>query len=327
MISENLYLFFILTLLLFLSCETNPPNLVEFESYSVKLEVVSNIEGASIYLDDIFTEKVTPDTIETNLGEHKITLLKDGYFTNSAIINVEMPGLRNIYVELSALSTQKVVLIEDFANVSCDPCVISNEILKNLEYKLKSNIAVIKFSTNFPSPNDPFYLSNKISNDSRMDYYNVLFAPTIIVDGIARPIATDSSDILETIETRLQLLTPFDIEVIDSFSNNRIFVIGKITKLNNELDVSEYRVFTSIIEKQIILDSPPGSNGEIEFFNVCRALLPYADGYPLNSISLGEDFIFDSELGNNWKLENLHTITFIQKYSTGEVVQSVISEN
>lgn len=310
----------------FLSCETNPPILVEIEQFTVKLEVVSNIEGASIYLDDIFTEKVTPDTIETNLGEHKITLLKDGFSSNSVIIKVESYGIRNIFIELSAIEVTKIVLIEDFANVSCDPCVISNEILKNLEYKFGNNIAVIKFSTNFPSPSDPFYLSNKTSNDSRIDYYNILFAPTIIVDGIEKPISTDSTDILEAIETRLQFSAPFKIEVSDSFSNNRIFMKGKIDKLNTEMDVSDYRIFTAVIEEHIIFNSPPGSNGEIEFFNVCRALLPDSDGYALNLINSTGVFMFNSEIGNDWNKENLNTVTFIQRYSTGEVVQSEISD-
>ena len=82
-------------------------------------------------------------------------------------------------------TTNKVVLLEDFANVSCVPCVQSDQIIERYAQDLygPSKLSVVKFATNFPSPADPFYLANKPTCDTRMSLYNVLFAPTIVVDG------------------------------------------------------------------------------------------------------------------------------------------------
>ena len=60
-----------LTLLIY-SCETNPPNLPDLNQEMGKVYVTSGTVGAEIFIDDIFTGKYTPDTIETTLGEHNI---------------------------------------------------------------------------------------------------------------------------------------------------------------------------------------------------------------------------------------------------------------
>ena len=309
----------------FLSCETNPPSLMDIEDVNVKLAVASNIEGALIFLDDVFTDKYTPDTILTEIGTHKITLTKEGYLSNDVLIDVDDQTKQSIFIELIESNVKKIVLIEDFANVSCDPCVISNQIIKNLSDKFDDQIAVVKFSTNFPSPSDPFYLSSKSSNDSRMSYYNILFAPTIIIDGIQRPIPTDSNEVISSIETRLNNNPQFKIEVSDSISNNIIYIKGRVVQLNGEIEPSDFKLFSAIIEEHIVYNTPPGSNGEKEFHDVLRVLLPDDKGYSLNENEDVWDFTLSSNLKADWNANNLKSVTFVQNVSTKEIVQAAVS--
>ena len=84
-------------------------------------------------------------------------------------------------------AANKVVLLEDFANVSCIPCVESNKVIEAIANSYgPSKLAVVKFPTNFPSPVDPFYLANKAACDYRINYYTIFAAPTTIVDGTTR---------------------------------------------------------------------------------------------------------------------------------------------
>lgn len=321
-IQKILNLFILFTIIL-LSCETHPPTVTDFGKVEVKLAVLSNVEGALIYLDDVFTEKFTPDTIKTDIGSHTITLVKEGFLSNSVIVNVDNEIKQNIYIELTESNVSKIVLLEDFANVSCDPCVISNNIIRNLNKKYGDQIAVIKFSTNFPSPTDPFYLSNKSINDSRMSYYNILFAPTIIIDGISRPIPTDSSEIIDVIENRLLENSPFKIEIYDERISDSCYIQTNVTLLDKSFNYKNYNLFVMIVEEEKSFPSPPGSNGETVFYHIMREILPNNGGL---SLSFNDDSLIikrDFELGlkDEWNSDLISSIVIIQDVATREVYQ------
>ncbi|MCW8994747.1 MAG: PEGA domain-containing protein, partial [Psychromonas sp.] len=261
----------VITMLMF-GCKTNPPTESAPPVQNVgKVFVDANVPDSKIYLNDTFTGKYTPDTLTLNQGDYSIKVVKE--------------------------DVQKLVLIEDFANVSCIPCVQSNKIiesLSNIKFG-RTKLVVIKFPTYFPSPNDPFYLANKIDCDSRIAYYNIFFAPSTITDGIERPISTDSLDVISKVEGRLDSLPRFDvsvtaevtggnymitvnIKVIDKYfplSQNLNINAGDTKTLNFDLQLdttpitySDLVLHTIVTETDIEFSSPPGSNGETKFFDV-----------------------------------------------------------
>jgi len=78
MINKLFYLV-ILTLLI-ASCNTNPPTSPENPLPQLgKAFITSNVDSAEIWLDNINTSKITPDTIETTIGTHTVTLRKTNY--------------------------------------------------------------------------------------------------------------------------------------------------------------------------------------------------------------------------------------------------------
>ena len=69
------FLSIIAALLLLSSCKTNPPNAPSLPTLDFgKIFVTANVDGAKIYLNDINTEKVTPDTIEAATGTYELRL-------------------------------------------------------------------------------------------------------------------------------------------------------------------------------------------------------------------------------------------------------------
>ena len=324
----KLFSFFTLLVIIIAGCKTNPPTEPEppIQTFG-KVIVNSNITGSKIFLDGEFTGKLTPDTLTLSEGDYVIKVVKE-----------EVP---------------KLVLIEDFANVSCIPCVQSNKILESLSnIKFgRSRLVVIKFPTNFPSPNDPFYLANKVDCDSRIDYYNIFFAPNTVTDGIERPISTDSSDVISKVEARLDSLPRFDLSVTASASGGNYFVTVNVKVIekyfpssqtlnikagdsktldfnlnidNSTITYSDLVLHTVVTETDIEFSTPPGSNGETKFFDVMRKMLPTNEGQNLNSLEQsGEEvYQFQIPIGLGWEVNNLNVVTYVQNKVTKEIFQT-----
>jgi hypothetical protein len=292
-----------------------------------KVYVTSNINGASIFLDDEDTGKLTPDTITTNSGVHQIELQRPFYQDSSKEVIVIRDSLITLNIDLTEEVIKTTVLLEDFANVSCIPCVTSNKIIESLtKYTYgPEKLVAIKYPTNFPSPNDPFYLANSNDCDARMGYYNIFFAPTTIIDGTERPTSTDSISVKSAIDQRLQKNPRFRIHVSDNIVGSTYFTTVTIkVEDGSGINFSDLVLHTVLTETDIEFATPPGSNGETKFFDVMRDMMPSNTGESLGGINQNEEVTFQwqAEINASWVINKLHTVAFIQNVSTMEVYQA-----
>lgn len=319
-------LFLITTLSLFFSCQTNPPTTPTgtINEYGT-INIISNVADAKIFLDGNDTGKLTPDTVNTTVGNHTIELRKDSYDVTIKSVNV----LKNSTVELNfdLYATDKIVLIEDFANVSCVPCVTSNRILEQLTNNTfgRNRLVAIKFPTNFPSPVDPFFLANSSDCNSRMGYYSIILAPTNIINGILKPIPSDSNDVKEKVISELAKIPQFKIDVQSNINAND-FIIDITVEVKDltGLDFSKLVLHTVVTETDIEYSTPPGSNGETKFYDVMRKMLPNNQGETLASINQLGTYTFQRQVAINsaWLQSNLNAVVFIQNKDTKEVYQA-----
>ncbi|MCW8805788.1 MAG: PEGA domain-containing protein [Ignavibacteriaceae bacterium] len=292
-----------------------------------KLFVNSNAVGAQIFVDQINSGKVTPDTILATPGSHEIELQRAFYNSSSQQVEIIKDSLITLDIMLQEIPPSNVVLIEDFANVSCVPCVTSNRILESLTNVTygHSKLVAIKFPTNFPSPNDPFYLANTVDCSSRRSYYNVISAPTTIIDGLLKPISTDSISVIAAIDQRLTKPLQFRMDVSSSVVGSEYLITVTVKVLNGAgIDFSNTVLHTVVTETDIEFATPPGSNGETKFYDVMRVMLPSNSGQSLNGISQTEEVAFQRQttINSSWDVNNLHVVAFIQNTVTKEVFQS-----
>jgi hypothetical protein len=312
-------LLFLSILLMLVSCKTNPPDIVNPNNNKGTLSVESDVVRPDVYLNNKFVGYANL-TIQLNPGNYNIYLKKDTLFSDTQSVNIIADSTIKLFF---VLRQKESVLLEDFANVSCDPCVESSRILDELKSTRYQNdeLIVIRYATNFPSPNDPFYLNAQEMNDARIGYYNVLFAPTTIVDGIEKPISTDSTSIIESIENRLTLKAPFSIVASSTrIEGDSIHISG--SGEFPELGYDNLRFFIVLMQKEVSFQNPPGSNGQTVFHDVAFAVLPNTDGLSLNKSRSGEEeFDFNYYYKNvNFVLpNNLEVVAFFQNSVTKEI--------
>ncbi len=324
-------LIIIILIVFVLSCKTNPPNSWEETTNFGKVFVSSNLNGAEIIVGDELTGQFTPDTLTLNEGTYFVSLQKSGYISDVVQTDVIKDSVVAVEIGLKELSFNKTVLIEDFSNSSCGPCVTSNNILRSLKKSYASDeLIAIKFTASFPSPNDPMYLANTEDSDTRLQYYTIFSTPTIIVDGINKTVATDSMSIKAKIDASLQQFPKFTIEVEDSISGQTIHVKGKVKLLDNSgIDFNSLVLHTVIIETKIEYSSPPGSNGETEFDDVMRKMLPTSTGYPISQIENENEVEFEwsANINSQWNKNRLETVVYIQHTNSKEVYQAYSTIN
>lgn len=280
------YIFFILLLpLLIAGCELAPPEPVSVPVLDAGIYVTSSIPGALISIDGISQMKYTPDTVFTTSGTHVISITKEGYQTTAINITAISDSVINVNADL-VVAIPKIVLLEDFANVSCVPCVASNLIIKSLKTYTydETKLVVLKFPTNFPSPNDPFYLAAQVYCNARITYYNVLFAPTTILDGILKPVSSDSIKVKAAIEQRLAEIPKFQVSVTDTITGGNINYKVRVECLDtNGISTANLALRFVVMEEEIIFSTPPGSNGETHFYDVVRTMLPDQNGITIST--------------------------------------------
>lgn len=223
-------------------------------------------------------------------------------------------------------TVNKTVLIEYFTNVGCTPCPIVNRMIAQLSRNTygSTKLATVKFPVNFPAPNDIFYLAAKEICDFRRSYYNVFFAPNVIVDGILKPIAIDSIKVKQAIDSRLQNDPLLSIDVSTTLKDNYEIIITIGITDSASINIDELLINTAITESDIIFEKPPGSNGETEFYDVIRLLLPSVNGIPLRDLYENNElkFEFEDAILSTWNQKNMNTIVYIQNVETKEIYQT-----
>jgi hypothetical protein len=222
----------------------------------------------------------------------------------------------------------RLVLLEHFTQASCGPCATYNPAVEVLMSNNEGTIIDVKYQTSWPGY-DPMYNQNPTDPNTRVSYYSVNGVPNSVLDGNTyngHPSgwnqsninlrAADSSAFLMTIE---HTMTTTDSVFID-------------VTIEAVADISGTFVLQTLItEKLIEFDDAPGTNGETEFRNVTRAMLPSATGVALeNDWTIG----MDTTISLAWSIEKfiydrgrIQAVAFVQNNATKRVEQAAIDKS
>jgi hypothetical protein len=240
----------------------------------------------------------------------------------------------NIGSQTAAYDKKSVV--ERFTNASCGPCATINNAWYNATTASLVNsdaISHIIYNVWWPGSNDPMYLLNLADNTTRTNYYGVGAVPDIYVNG--NNIGTTQTALTNAVNNGNSEYSPFKIEITQGgYSETLIEAIVKITRDPNDNTTfgSNVRLQFGITEKRVVFGNPPGSNGESEFFSVCRKMLPDANGSIITIPAPGEfiemtlQYVPTTAFLQAVNLDSVRFVAFIQDHSTKEFYQSAMQE-
>ncbi|MCD4735020.1 MAG: T9SS type A sorting domain-containing protein [Bacteroidales bacterium] len=222
--------------------------------------------------------------------------------------------------------SQRLVLLEQFTQASCGPCATWNPTIQALLDANPDKITAINYHVSWPGY-DPMNNHNPQDPGARVGYYSVSGVPHSVLDGNFFS-GFPSGWNINTVNTRYAVPSPFELEINQYIPASEDYV--DVTLLIKAVDniSGDIHAYIAVIEKNITFSSPPGSNGEKNFHNVLKKLLPKKTGKQLpTSFETGDYVILQStwEFANVYDVNEIAAVSFVQNDGTKEVHQAANS--
>jgi len=217
---------------------------------------------------------------------------------------------------VSAYAGDRIVLIEFFTSSTCGPCASNNPVMHSFMISQDpERIIAAGFHMNWPAPgNDPMFLYNQADNNARRGYYGINAIPAGQLDGnFSIPLPYNESVLLSYFNSRKDILSPVTIILTDStISADSVLVRAKIF-CETLLPSPSVTVYIVLKEKYIKYTSPPGTNGEKDFYDVMRKMLPDGSGTPVVLLP-GQTKIIERKYKKDpiWQQDSMRVIAYVQ---------------
>ncbi|MBT3648378.1 MAG: T9SS type A sorting domain-containing protein [Flavobacteriales bacterium] len=246
-----------------------------------------------------------------------------------------------VAITLAQSHVPKTPLYEVFSSSTCPPCKPANDWLVPIFEEYDGEIAVIKYQMSWPGTGDPYYSAE---GNARRNFYGVNGVPAFFPNAVETFYSnfTTSSvddDLLEASGVKMFLRY-----MIDEGSQS-VAIKARIEFLQSYNDGGQ-RLFVPIIEK--LTTANRKTNGEVEFHNVFKKMLPEAMGELIiatfdsgDVIDYDTTYVFqgdyrlppnaNSPIDNSTEhsveeFDDLHVIMWMQSLVNKEVYQSAIGE-
>jgi hypothetical protein len=255
----------------------------------------------------------------------KIVQLRIAYGTDGTALNNHGIAFDNIWIGRQ----NRTALLEHFTNASDDRSKDADFALNNLAQNDSLSIIDLQYHTSFPGK-DPFNEQEPYIPGARVLYYGLPYVPYTILNGGSRPSQRfdyDASLLNEdTVHIESLRESKFNINIINSKIDGNTLNIETQVVAKEEIPSGEFTVHVAIIERQI--SGVTGNNGETDFRNVVKTLLPDAAGTPLYQSWIKDE---SKTILNSWEMQHvydtsqLRVVSFIQDESTGEIYQAIMT--
>ncbi len=219
---------------------------------------------------------------------------------------------------------RRIALLEEATNASCGPCAASNPILQQYFEHNFGGVISVRYHAWWPGT-DPMYSENTADNSARINYYGINGVPTYMMDGVVKGIPNNPVQIADAMWNDISSTSPFWINVSTNIEGGNYNVNVSVI-VGDNITATNLFLRTSVIERRVHYNSPPGTNGEKDFNDVMRKLLPNATGEALTNLSSGDTlrFSFTTEIQHSWNQSDLAAVAWIQNDDTKEILQSNI---
>lgn len=189
--------------------------------------------------------------------------------------------------------TQRTILYEEFTGENCSPCAQTNPGLTTLIHSpgnYPNKICLVRYQCNIPSAPGAgsLYQDNPTEVGTRMTYYSVPFAPYARFDGIELPDPSGSNNGHAALLTQTYINdsstnnAPFALDIAYAFNGTQdsITVTATVTAAEN-FSSGSCVLHLAMEEAYIHFATAPGTNGETDFYDIMRKMVPNASGTAL----------------------------------------------
>lgn len=217
---------------------------------------------------------------------------------------------------------QRKVLFEEATSCFCGPCGQSNPIFDSWFVQNQANANAIKYHPNFGA--DPMYLANPTQNTERVQYCGINAYPTINADGVLFDCCWpfSASCFTSVVNQRIAVPTPLSITVTDTRIPGDSIKTVVVVTLSSNLPSGNYKLRVMAIEGHVHYATPPGSNGETDFYQVFRWAYPNTTGVNAPTTTGTYSFEYRYKILSNWQDTSIYTIAFVQNDVNKEVINS-----
>ena len=230
---------------------------------------------------------------------------------------------------LAYLSTEaqvrRIVLLEEATNASCPSCAQADPFLQQFFSNNFGGVISVRYHAWWPGF-DPMYNLNTPDNTARINYYGISGVPNYMIDGENFGVPGSPQSMSSQMFKRLEKDSPVKIIIDKNIDRDSVRTNIKVIGVGTVNETQLY-LRTAIIERLVRYTTPPGTNGQKDFEDVIRKLLPNSNGYSISSIAPGDtlSFYFSTPFNVAWNLEDLAIVCWLQTDATKEVIQSNIS--
>jgi hypothetical protein len=207
------------------------------------------------------------------------------------------------------------VLFEEWTNTSCSPCASNNPTIDAFVAANFSTIVPVKYHVWWPGINDPMYQYNIPEATNRTEYYGVGGVPHVIIGGEIHPVYpyTTPGSLQDAYDEQMSKGTPLEVSVTDTYVAGDSIRADVTLTLHAPLLAGDYRLRVMAVERWIHYNSPPGSNGEMDFYDVFRKAYPDIIGttIPTTTGTYNYTFTYPIDMAV-WVDSMIYTIAFVQ---------------
>ncbi len=222
--------------------------------------------------------------------------------------------LRQYSLVLAGVQRENV-LLEEWTNTSCSPCAANNPTIDAFIDANFSTIVPVKYHVWWPGSNDPMYLHNVPENTERTNYYGVSGVPHVIMGGVTHPVYpyTTPGSLQDGYDLQMAAGTPLEISVTDTRVTGDSIKADITLNLVAPLPAGNHYLRVMAVERWIHYASPPGSNGEADFYDVFRKAYPDILGtsIPTSAGTYNYSFTYPIDMAV-WVDSMIYSIAFVQ---------------
>lgn len=225
-----------------------------------------------------------------------------------------------IPVEALSQTSKRTVLIESFSSIDCASCAAVNPPLREISEKFKERSFTIAYQIDCYS-NNPMCLLAENSIFTRVDLYEIVSTPNIVINNWYRGNSTEYLDLY--ISAELERPSPIGIAGTYNVLGEKIEIECSISP-HFPISTEKLTAFIAFTEDIVSFDSPPGGNGESTFFHILRRISKIPATL-IDPISLGEStsFTINEDFGSlGIDFNQLRVAVIIQDTSSLEIIQA-----